>query len=756
MKIVTPLFLSVVAILFLSQSLISQTRNDALDNSTTNAQQQCLSNDDVQSLKNLISENIALLKQQGTNFASSRSRVRFSWPLRQAAGFNDPSYYYIGNYVDVNRTNGVRDYNCGTHTYDGHNGTDIALWPFPQYKQDNNAVEVIAAAAGTILTKYDGAYDRNCNFGSSETANSITIRHQDGSISIYLHLKKWSLTNKAIGSYVQAGEYLGVVGSSGRSTAPHLHFEVWADQYRNNIIDPYSGSCNNFNSSTWWTSQKSYKETKINSILTHNAPPNHNYDCAFNGERRNVSNQFQAGNRVYFSLNLAHENGGTKYFKIYQPNGVLWNSWNIQGIVHSNSYWFYDRILPSNAMSGNWRYVVSYKGQQAEHFFSVGNSSGGNSSTCTSVPTLQCGQTINSSTYNEQNNFGITDYSDCYSNSSSFNARDKTYKIVVSNTSKLTVNLTRLSKDLDLFLFEGCPSNRNCLEYSIRGSLSSEQIVLNNARGTYYIVIDGYNSQEVSSFTLSATCGGSSSPTPTPLPTPTPTCSAASISCGQTAIGSTFSASNNYIGSDYGNCLPGDYAFSARDKLYKLNVTNRRNLRIRLTNLSKDLDIFLLSNCTPMTCIASSIKSGTSSEEIILNNALGTYFISVDGYQTDQVSSFNLHVDCLSSWNEEDIQVSKIASTSVNKTKKQFLDFTIYPNPTSDLITIDLESSVSGNAEIEIYNLNGNLIRNNTQFLEIGLNYFTENLSNLSDGLYYIRISNGLETKVKKIQKIKH
>jgi len=617
MKVVTPLFLIVALTINISQNLLSQNHHESVSTFASskkinNEQQQCLSDSELKSLKKLISENIVLLKQQGNTFSSSRSRVRFSWPLRQAAGFNDPSYYYIGNYVDVNRNTGTRrDYNCGSHTYDNHRGTDITLWPFPKYKQDNNAVEVVAAAAGTIIARRDGAFDENCSFGDNLVANSISIRHSDGSIALYYHLKKWSLTNKGIGSYVQAGEYLGVVGSSGYSTDPHLHFEVWSDESGNNIIDPYSGSCNNFNSSTWWASQKPYKETKINNILTHDAVPVQPR-CAFNGERQNVSNQFQAGDLVYFSLSLAHENGGTKYYRIYQPNGSLWKSWYARGEIHANSWWYNYFYLPSNAMSGNWRYTVSYKGQQVNHTFSVGNSSGGNTSSCGAV----------------------------------------------------------------------------------------------------------------------------------------------SITCGQTIISNTSTASNTYIGSHYASCLPSSYDFSAKDRLYKLNITNRRNLRIRLTDLYKDLDLFLLSSCAPFTCIASSIDGGTSSEEITLNNALGTYFISVDGYLADQVSSFRLHVDCLSSTAGEDLEISKVINSTPKIAKKQLSDFTIYPNPASDLITIDLESSIANNAIIEIYNIEGKLILNNTQSLEIGMNHFTENLSDFSSGLYLVKITNGLDTIVKKIQKL--
>jgi len=51
----------------------------------------------------------------------------------------------------------------------------------------------------------------------------ITIQHQDGFATRYTHLQ--SLKVKA-GDQVHAGDVIGTVGSTGRSTGPHLHFEL--------------------------------------------------------------------------------------------------------------------------------------------------------------------------------------------------------------------------------------------------------------------------------------------------------------------------------------------------------------------------------------------------------------------------------------------------------------------------------------------------------------------------------------------------
>ena len=74
--------------------------------------------------------------------------------------------------------------------------------------------QVVAAAPGTIVMKQDGFFDRECSLGARDW-NAIYIQHSDGSVTWYGHLKAGSLTDKSAGDEVAAGEFLGIVGSSG-------------------------------------------------------------------------------------------------------------------------------------------------------------------------------------------------------------------------------------------------------------------------------------------------------------------------------------------------------------------------------------------------------------------------------------------------------------------------------------------------------------------------------------------------------------
>lgn len=72
---------------------------------------------------------------------------------------------------------------------------------------------VVAAADGVVLT---AAYH-------PEFGNMIDVDHGDGLLSRYAHLSKMDVAESQI---VRRGERIGAVGSTGRSSGPHLHFEV--------------------------------------------------------------------------------------------------------------------------------------------------------------------------------------------------------------------------------------------------------------------------------------------------------------------------------------------------------------------------------------------------------------------------------------------------------------------------------------------------------------------------------------------------
>lgn len=73
-----------------------------------------------------------------------------------------------------------------------------------------------AAAAGEVVISRSSGW--NGGYG-----NYIVIRHANGVQTLYAHMSR---NDVGVGAYVSQGQSIGAVGNTGRSTGPHLHFEV--------------------------------------------------------------------------------------------------------------------------------------------------------------------------------------------------------------------------------------------------------------------------------------------------------------------------------------------------------------------------------------------------------------------------------------------------------------------------------------------------------------------------------------------------
>ena len=122
------------------------------------------------------------------------------------------------------------------------------------------------------------------------------------------------------------------------------------------------------------------------------------------------------------------------------------------------------------------------------------------------------------------------------------------------------------------------------------------------------------------------------------------------IRCGETINSSTSGAGNNYNGGIYTEgCLTEVYDFDAPDKQYLLRISQTTDVTLTLTNLRRDLDIFIFSatsNYYPNYCIGKSINSNSQPERIDVRLMPGLYMIMIDGYVRSEYGSFRLTVDC--------------------------------------------------------------------------------------------------------------
>jgi murein DD-endopeptidase MepM/ murein hydrolase activator NlpD len=334
----------------------------------------CVTDEQYEQIFEQVSANVADLKKRGiikkqTN--RSIANLMLTWPMRQADGFGQFSYYATNNFVDLDTTSGILDYNCGSRTYNGHKGTDYNIWPFWWDMMADNQVEIIAAAPGIIVYKTDNNYDQSCTSGGSW--NAIFVRHADGSAAFYGHMKTGSLTTKGLGDTVERGEYLGRVGSSGNSSNPHLHFEIRDSM--TNVVDPYDGTCNDTNDESLWLDQKPYREPSLNTMTTHSAAPLIGNFCP-GVDQSNASNTFNVGDVVYFLVTLHdQEIGDTLRWEITYPNGdTLYSHVFLSPGTYNQSWWYWGGYtMPSNSFAeGVWHWTGHYNDSTIVHPFIMG------------------------------------------------------------------------------------------------------------------------------------------------------------------------------------------------------------------------------------------------------------------------------------------------------------------------------------------------------------------------------------------------
>ena len=123
------------------------------------------------------------------NTSNSGSQTGFTWPV--------PASHKITSYF------GYRGQpTSGASTY--HQGIDIGA---------STGTGIVAANSGTVVT---AAY-------STSAGNYIMISHGNGIYTVYMHCSQLLVSK---GQSVSKGEKIALVGSTGISTGPHLHFGV--------------------------------------------------------------------------------------------------------------------------------------------------------------------------------------------------------------------------------------------------------------------------------------------------------------------------------------------------------------------------------------------------------------------------------------------------------------------------------------------------------------------------------------------------
>lgn len=128
---------------------------------------------------------------------SSSGKLVVTERLLDSYSYTAPDGFFIRPLVGGRKTQGLH----------GHNGIDFGA---------NVGTPVLASAGGRVILSKMGGY--NGGYG-----NMIIISHDGGTQTVYAHLSK---INVVTGQSVAQGQAIGAVGNTGKSTGPHLHFEV--------------------------------------------------------------------------------------------------------------------------------------------------------------------------------------------------------------------------------------------------------------------------------------------------------------------------------------------------------------------------------------------------------------------------------------------------------------------------------------------------------------------------------------------------
>lgn len=108
-----------------------------------------------------------------------------------------PVGYYASPLASYTKTQGIH----------GYNGVDLAA-PY--------GATLMAAADGTVIVSKSSGW--NGGYGTY-----VVIAHDNGTQTLYAHMSK---TIVSVGTRVVKGQVIGSLGSSGKSTGPHVHFEI--------------------------------------------------------------------------------------------------------------------------------------------------------------------------------------------------------------------------------------------------------------------------------------------------------------------------------------------------------------------------------------------------------------------------------------------------------------------------------------------------------------------------------------------------
>lgn len=266
----------------------------------------------------------------------------------------------IPYFVDLDPTAGIQDFNCTRLTYDGHTGHDPYIRSFAEQRI---GVPVFAVRDGVVLDVHDGEPDENTVADPNFRANYVYLRHGNDERSLYVHLRRNSIPVK-VGDFIPAGTQIGLVGSSGPSRAPHIHFETTLN---GKPVEPLAGPCRAGGSILPHQERLPDVDQPIVFGATFSSESFANFRNAPHDEAPHTGT-FKAGMRtIYFRAEFANVRASTAYQLTLDPPGAAGDMIAAAGTLVNYdaslfSIWWGIQVDLNRV--GTWNLKVKVDGQQ--------------------------------------------------------------------------------------------------------------------------------------------------------------------------------------------------------------------------------------------------------------------------------------------------------------------------------------------------------------------------------------------------------
>ena len=177
---------------------------------------------------------------------------------------------------------------------------------------------------------------------------------------------------------------MGAAGSSGSSTIPHLHFEIY--DANGDLIDPYEGPCNDMNANSWWQDQPDYFVPAINHMSTHNSP---NFDTECGVVENTYENlNFEPGDDVVFRIFYRDiRTDDTTQITITKPDGSVLYDFEFTSPWPNYTGAYAEWVFPTNNTwpDGVYTARAEYYGTLYETIFGINTSLGVEENTISAI-----------------------------------------------------------------------------------------------------------------------------------------------------------------------------------------------------------------------------------------------------------------------------------------------------------------------------------------------------------------------------------